>query len=753
MRRATSLFALCAALAAAAPACADPAALRAGDRSVWARPAADAESLKFVGEDGTRTFPLFLTRAETRSRSRFHLAFTNAVSVMPEASTLTVTLDGARLAQARLAAASSPGVIDVEVPAGLLAPGLNLLKVDVVQRHRVDCSLGATYELWTKLDGAATGLTFDDPKVAGTARLDDLPTLPADARGAQRMRVVAPADADGARLDAAFRAAEAAAIRGGFAHPVVEAASAPGPFDGLEVVAGVRADLVRDFPDLALPEGDGAGVALTPTGPCGAARLVVVGSSARSLDREIASLAKPAPMAAAAAAAAPQSWPTAGGALDAGATVTLAALGVSSRETTGRMFHAGFDVQLPPDFYPADYDKLVVALDAAYAPGLGRKAQVLVRVDGRDATSLSMANPSGALFKRRELPIPLGAFEPGFNRVEIEAQAPAASDAACDVRATLKAARRFALFGTTTVALPATARIAHLPDLGATAVAMFPYQRRGGVSLVLARRDPATIGAAATFLAREATTMGRIVSASTAPAQAPTPAGDAIFFGALGELPPQVAARLGVDAAAARAAWAKARSDAAEKRAEAVAAPTDAAPADIADRWARKVDHGALGFDPLGAAWRWEDRYVGLRGADFALSRRPSPAFAPGPGQSLVLAQGQAPAGGGATWTLVTGPSAPALARDLAALTSPSLWSRVHGAIVAFDPAKRRVTEAPGTAGYFVGDPLSSVGNLRRIAAGWLSSNLDAYAFLMLVGAMALGFATSAVVRRYGVKP
>ena len=77
----------------------------------------------------------------------------------------------------------------------------------------------------------------------------------------------------------------------------------------------------------------------------------------------------------------------------------------------------------------------------------------------------------------------------------------------------------------------------------------------------------------------------------------------------------------------------------------------------------------------------------------------------------------------------------------------------MHGAIVAFDPAARRVTIAPGGAPYFVGDPLSSVGNLRRIAAGWLSSNLDAYAVLMLAGAIALGFATSAVVRRYGVKP
>ena len=90
------------------------------------------------------------------ARARIHLGYTNAISVMPEASTLSISVNDVPVAQTPIAAATDPGALDVELPRGLLTQGYNSVRIAVAQRHRVDCSMEATYELWTQLDPATS---------------------------------------------------------------------------------------------------------------------------------------------------------------------------------------------------------------------------------------------------------------------------------------------------------------------------------------------------------------------------------------------------------------------------------------------------------------------------------------------------------------------------------------------------------------------------------------------------------------------
>ena len=59
----------------------------------------------------------------------------------------------------------------------------------------------------------------------------------------------------------------------------------------------------------------------------------------------------------------------------------------------------------------------------------------------------------------------------------------------------------------------------------------------------------------------------------------------------------------------------------------------------------------------------------------------------------------------------------------------------------------------PAVTDYFIPTATLSPGNLRLIAAGWLSSSIEIYVLVFVLMAIALGAATTATVKRYGIKP
>ena len=775
------------ALSAAGPARAEPPATPAPLH----RLGAGARQLLLSGEVDARNYPIFLTAAEARSHAHLHLTTTNAVSVMAEASRLRVIVNDVLVSETPISSptAEDSGVLDIDLPASLLEPGFNAVRLEVQERHRVDCSLPATYELWTQVDPTTAGFTFDGLAASSLSDMADLPALPAAEDGTTPLRLVVLKGADAAALDRLFRAAEAVALRGHFAHPAVEVISAPSDRPGLDIVAGTADDLKRvDLADL-LPDNDAPAV-LRPGSTPGHSMLVLSGQAPAEVDAAVGSLwdagaetsGTPAGLRAVALAG--------GRPVEGGSALTLRDLGVPSQEFSGRLFRTGFDVLLPPDFYPADYGAMTIRLDAAYTAGLDRGSQILVRVNGHDAASLPLGERAGDAFRQRPVTVPLGSLRPGLNHIALEAQLGTAADKGCDAATTVAvttgtgagaAGKRFALLDSTSVELPAIARIARMPSLSATAAAGFPYTegtaaRRAPSLLYLPHPDADAVSAAATLLSRAAVAAGGLIDTRLALGRNVDLKGPALMVAAFGDLSPTVIDAAGLDAAAMRAAWSHldARSaagarlrdanarDANARDAQAAAgrAPTlgDMAANNERDgatlfrRWSDDVSAGQWRMDPGALVARVLQKAAGLSSANLPRWGRTEERVAVTPDMRLAVAQHEAPSGRGDTWTLVLAPTGEALRSSVLALTAPDLWSQLDGRVATLDPRSARLATVQAQTDYFVPTAALSPGNVRLIAAGWLSTEIEAYVLGFALLAAALGAATAAAVKRYGVK-
>ena len=760
-----------AALAAAliiAPACAQtapgagviesgapPASTAGAGSSSLHRLGADMLQLRFEGETSTRVWPLYVTAAQAQTRARIHLAYTNAISVMPEASSLSVSVNDVAVAQASIAAASDPGNVDVELPRGLLEPGYNAVRVSVEQRHRVDCSLEATYELWTQLDPAQSGLAFPGLADQPIVSLDDLAALSPDASGAVPIRAILQKNADPATIDLTMRAIQAVALRGGYARPVVDVSPEIGESAGLSVLVGAKSELrSRGFGQFLSA---GAPLTLAGAGAPGRSIVVVSGANPAEIAASIEQILPPRrPEQRLATPAGARALIGVGGYRVTGDTrISFHDLGVRTQEFNGRLFRSGFDIVMPPDFYPADYDKLTLLIDAGYSPGLDPRSQILVRVNDREAASLQLRNPNGDLFRARQVTVSLGALRPGFNRVVVEAQVAEQADKTCDVHALLDARKRFVLLDRSELIVPGIARIVRMPNLSITAASGFPYANQEAAHLYLPRPSPDAIGAAATFLARAAIVARRPLHTAFTTDKNDLNAGSAVLLGSIMDFRDSLVDWFGLDYSHLKEGWSHPQGiqKLAEKtEAERQLVKIEAPPDDLFDQWSDNVHSTRWSFDPTPALRVWYDRYINVHSSDFALYRTAGQKFEPDAKATIVIAQAQAPSGGHDTWTLVVAANDEILAHDMRSLVAPTAWNRIEGRAIAFDPKKNAVSIASGNDGYFIATAALTPGNFRLVAAGWLSSNVDAYVLALTLAALILGVLTKATVRLYGAR-
>jgi hypothetical protein len=712
----------------------------------------DPLQLRFEGETSEKTWPIYVTATEAGTRARVHIGFINAISVMPEASTLSISINDVPVAQTPIASASDPGALDVELPPGLLTQGYNSVRIAVAQRHRVDCSMEATYELWTQLDPSSSGLAFPgvaDPRIDV---LDDLAAISPDASGAVTIRVVLPDGADATTVDNAMRAAEAVAIRAEAQRPRVEVVNQVSDSRGLYVLAGARADLAaRGFAPFL---GAGPGRSPSVEGQDAPGRIVVVatGDNQKEIDEAIDGILPVRPAEervdnpSAARALANQFGYVIRDAL----RVPLSDLGVRTEEFSGRLYRAAFDIRLPGDFYGADYDKLTLSLTAGYAQGLAPTAQILVRVNDREAGSMPMKNPRGDLFRDRPVSVSLGALRPGVNHVVVEAQTPDAGDSACDVKHIMDMRKRFVLFDRSELIFPDFAHIGRLPNLAATLSNGFPYQS-GTDSVVYApSRDRLTLSAVGSYLARTAVVAGRPVGARITFDPQAARNGSALFIGAFDDFPSGLIEQMGVDYESLRKTWS--RPNAGDF---ALAEPGGSAPSltldsrEVFDQWAQGSHAAPENFSPRFTLRAIYDRYINIHRDDFALLRQPDQPIEAPEHSTILLAQAQGP-GGFAAWTLVAGASRAMLARDMTSVVAPSNWNEVEGRASAFTPRNGVKAIDYSQNAYFIPTGSLTPGNVRLIAAGFLSANLDYYVLAILAAAVALGLATRAAVRVHG---
>ncbi|MFC3072437.1 cellulose biosynthesis cyclic di-GMP-binding regulatory protein BcsB [Shinella pollutisoli] len=667
-----------------------------------------ADDHTLSGEDDEALFSFHLDGAQAAAGGLLTLAYANAVSVLPDTARMDVEVNGRAAGGFAIASPGGTRAETISVDAGMLKPGRNTVRLRARQHHRVDCSLDATYELWTKLDPAATGF-----RPAQDVAFDDFDSLLTVRRNADRtdIRVVVPGALDAEALNIVAPALQALVLFLNRDDVAVSVADRPGTGPGIDLV--VATDRVGSTAFAGAPRG----LSVRPAGEAGRATVVL-----RAVGRSEANAAVLA------AVRGPMADGLKSGVLgaesgrlvvEAGTRLTLREAGYRTRTFSGRLSRTGFSVEMPADFYPAEYATLDLHLHAATSPGLDPSAQLLVRVNDRVVKSYPFRNRDGEQFDGKRIELPLRAFRPGANRVELLAELPVAADAACRPEARDDARPRFILLDTTSIEVPALARLGRLPDLAALAGKAYPYAGGKGFDLFLDRADAGTAAAGLTLLSRLALAarapfdvtiaLGAPAAGSSRDALVITAQGEFAELGAAGKgaFPdPVVTASISDGPAADSAALLEAF------RSATAAGEDDLSLTARARLW-------------LAEAPRRFGRWLNYDG------EAPAHAVPHGEGALVTLSQMRSP-DGLATWTTLSAAAPDEAEAGARRLVEPAVWRNLEGGTAIVEKAGLSVVSMPAAERYVAGLADRSPGNLRRVAAAWFSDNFEIYVLLVL---------------------
>lgn len=727
-------------------------------------PALD-RTLTLKGEADRIEWPFFVARQQLLGAVRLRLAYRNAVSVMPEASRLSVAVNGVDLVAHPIRSPGGSRLHEIVVPQHLLAPGWNALTVAARQRHRVDCSPQATHELWTRIDRAATGFVFE----RGNAVLDDFAALPAIARtadGSVRINAIVPPQADEGTVTRAMKLAARVAVLSGYTAPTVTVGHGPGYGPGLDLYAGPLGALERLAPDYAE-------AARGRVGP-----LVIARDGQERVGLVIADASGPveALLPAAHAPVGTSAGLAALGRLHGHAdkghgprALRLSDLGLTDETFDGRVWRATFDVDLPGDTFVADYGHVTFGIRARYAAGLAKGARFDIRVNGATAAGFALSKPGGASLRDRQLRLPLSTFRPGRNRVELVAHLPHEKDAACAPHDAIAGAERFAISAETSLTFPRLARLPRLPHLPSTLDSGFPYVQpphsrtdgaRAATVVAVPRPDADTLSAAATFVSRIATAGGRVPDLRLTFGAPPAGARNVVVVGTGGDLAGTVPDDIG-GASLARVAARWGTSEYAPRTTvpegdailtASVNRPKSSPQPGFRFDASRPASELGLWDRAKALFWAREEAEIAPEMSDFVISQRRAP---------------DGPANGEGVWTVLTARDPSSLRRGVEALgraplsaverlaqTGRDVKLRVAPAARALDPDARAdalVTASVAAPRYGRLSGLDPV-NLRLVAAGWLSNNHWFYGVLMVMVLAALGALSHVTVRMCGVR-
>jgi hypothetical protein len=760
------------------------------------------QGYRLAGEVAVSEWPIYLTDTQAKRELQFQLGYLSAVSVMPETSGLTLAVNDQPVGMTPVNASQAVKTIVFEIPPGLMRPGFNSVRLSTQLRHRVDCSLEATNELWAQVDPSQTGIIFA-PGDASIDTLADLGALPPNEQGALPIRAFLAEKAAPVEIARMLRVAQLISIIGRFEQPVIDFGPlAEGPY-GVNLLVGTPAKLAEQVDISTLGAIVGPRAAVLPPSMKRRTTIVITGLNDAQLDAAIEQFlvaAKPrgAEQGLRAAAAFP------GFRMEGEQRVQLSQLGLKSQEFDGRLYRTAFNIIMPSDFFPADYGRATLRMAGGYAPGLAPRAQLVVNVNGRTAVSLALLKTSGEVFKDNPLPLPLGFFRPGLNRIEIEAHVPTAADHSCAAVAGREAANRFLFLDSTEIEIPRIARVARMPDLAVTATGGFPYASvQHPPKLFLPSLDPKSLGAAATLVAHLAVSVGRPLDfqiATSAPGKGDGPTLAVAPFAALSA---DLLKKLEMPATDMAAAWrgannasstshadeilveareigrkrialernlpmachppARVEARPEEPRAQAPAgavsldsqaAKSIAQPADLYQKWdarlaiERRTTTRLINWANHASEWIRSKFTDAASWIHTEFQREDGPLI--GPSAQLAVGQGFLGDGGADVWTIVTAPDADALADNVACLVDPRVSRQISGRLSVLSPSEMKIGIVPVDDAHFVVTQPLSVDNLRLIVAGWFSLHTLHYVVGALALALILTAATTLFVRNVG---
>ncbi|GJE02569.1 cellulose biosynthesis cyclic di-GMP-binding regulatory protein BcsB [Methylobacterium isbiliense] len=752
---------------------------------------AGTQGFRLAGEEDVLRYPVFLTEAQTRGQTRLRVSYLSAISVAPEASSLTASVNGTKVGWTRIQAPGAVKVVEFALPDGLLRPGYNAVTLTASQRHRVDCSLGATYELWTQIDPSRSGLVVP---TASDLDLRSLAALEPDESGALPVGIALAERPGPDRLERIVGAVQAVALVGRLARPAVTVGPPLAGRTGVTLVVGTAREIQGTEGLEEIGPITGPKLALLAPRAGRAPTLVVTGPTGPDVRQAIEQLAR-----AGEGAGTPAGTPagtrlatlTRGYQLRGDETLSLDTLGLVSHEFSGRLMRIAFEVRFPADFVPADYGKVMLHLAGGYAAGLEPTAQIIVDINGRNAASLPLPSARGELLHDNAIPLPLSLWRPGLNRVEIAAQLPVAADATCDTLASEAKRSRFLFLDRTRLVVPPLARAVRSPDLAVVKAGAVPFVAPGRrPRLVLPAPDRDSVEAAATLAARLAIAARQVIDFEIGTDA--REGGANLIVAPARALDPRTLESAGLDPEQIRRIW--------EARAESVATPGQfgaagvltldrlrrnvpmrcalppatvplrvAAPAaprpappraapppserDLLARWGASLQAPNPVLASVTAAWETTTRAAGEVWSSL-LGRLRAPA-APAaievsPRASLIIAEAPGTQGFADAAVIVTAPNPSMLKASVSCLVDPVVWTQLLGRAAMLDASDGTLAIVTPERTRIIATQGWSLANIRLVSAAWLSLNPAIYVGLTLVMALFLGLTTTSLVRQLG---
>ncbi|MFO1148300.1 MAG: cellulose biosynthesis cyclic di-GMP-binding regulatory protein BcsB [Alsobacter sp.] len=688
---------------------------------------AGPSDLTFEGEYVARDWPVFFTQAELARPVTLRLTLENAVSVLPRRSQITVSVNGRDIATAPLDSPGRSKAISVAVPPGLLSPGLNAVRIVVNQRHRVDCGIDATYELWTRISGAESGFVVPGASGSAIRRIADLPALPVDSDGATRIRLRLGEGSDPDTVKGGIDLVQAVVRGAGLVRPLVDLSSEEGSGPGLDIAFADGPGAAGELPGLELDRRAGERVVLLVKGRgtsdlrAQAAQLEAYLRRAleKGSQEGLRSLAN-----------------VNGASVPRGGRLSLADLGQSDVAFDGRLFRQSLRLRLPGNFLVGDYGAAYFTLDASTAGGLLPGSEVSIRVNS--SPSISLPLPEGGGENRRQpVRLPLRLFHPGANDVLIEARLQSQADTQCDTLVSRGA--RLVLKASSDIAFDTLAELPTVPEIAGPLAGGFPFGAGGHrPSVYVAEGSSPWLGAAATLVANMARQAKAPLDFNLRIGSPAAGEGAGIIIADIGALPHQAQRQLQTRFVRADA---PAAGLGAPGEGTALAPPQAPGAQTAKQGWMTDLRARATGLVRT------------MVSLPFGAEREPQRPIAWSAGDLLATQlRGDSSGDLGGPWMIVTGDDAGSVLTGLDGLVRSSSFDRLHGEAAAFTPESGAMTVVSPDHRRFVITQSPSLSQARYVAAAMFSNSPFSYVALILAACFLLGLSTHIIVRRLGVR-
>lgn len=700
--------------------------------------------LNLSGEMDQRQWTVYLTPEQAQTAVSLNIAYQNAIVVAPESSNIEATINNVVLDPKSIASPDGESTVIVPIPPGTLQAGANTMTLAVRQRHRTDCTIQSTYDLWTDINPAETYIAFSADVGGRFGSIDDIQATGPDGKGLTNIEIIVPGLGNPAFADSLLRLSQALALRTQMPNQTISFhTTLPSERDAgtLTVLVGTSreiASVTRAVPPEALA---GAFAGFEDDIIAGASALIISGPTPQAVQSAIASMSDSVerPVGTVRATLSTKAWHTPDAPLImSDRRILLSTLGLKSSEFSGRRFRTEFMIGVPADFYASAYGEAILLLDAAYSAEVMPGSHIDVYVNGNIASTVPVSNNGGGIFRHLPINVTMRHFVPGVNTITIEAVLMTQADSACLPGAVAGQNPRFALFDTSEFHMPDFAKIGRTPDLAATSGLGQPYRAGGDpVAVSLERVDADTMSTAATLLGKLALAAGHLVAVETV--SSPAAVGDrhALFIGTLSQMPQSLISQLDL-APTSQVTW---------KDGQDGSNPTQQTE-QLFEDWRQKVD-GGLWQGQISSLEEWMTRNFDISSDTLRFLPGSEQPYTPSPNISFMLAQGLSPNGEG-VWTIATAPTSADMRSGMAAMAEQKKWTALSGRVAAYDAKAGEFETIIAEQPRFVSTRPWSFWNARLIAANWLSTNILSYSLVFVGFLSLLGGVTFLMLRSMG---